>query len=57
MVLWIIVGFAARTKICDPAFTNDTSRIDEISTKGFGKLIYPNITDVSLLSLYAHRLL
>ena len=40
-----------RTKVCDPAYTNDTSRIDEISTKTFGKLIYPNITDVRTLHL------
>ncbi|KAH8119485.1 gamma-glutamyltranspeptidase-domain-containing protein [Phellopilus nigrolimitatus] len=38
-------GFAARTKICDPSFTNDTFRIDEISTKSFGKLVSVNITD------------
>ncbi|THH06520.1 hypothetical protein EW145_g4025 [Phellinidium pouzarii] len=38
-------GFAARTKICDPAFTDDTARIDEISTKTFGKLISANVTD------------
>ncbi|KAF7361903.1 hypothetical protein MVEN_00534900 [Mycena venus] len=38
-------GFAARTKICDPAFNNDTKRIDEISTKTFGDLVAANITD------------
>ncbi|KAJ7462294.1 gamma-glutamyltranspeptidase-domain-containing protein [Mycena galericulata] len=38
-------GFAARTKICDPDFTNNTKRIDEISTKAFAALIAPNITD------------
>ncbi|KAK7057202.1 gamma-glutamyltranspeptidase [Favolaschia claudopus] len=38
-------GFAARTKICDPAFNNDTSRIDEISTKTFADKVAPNITD------------
>ncbi|KAG6912764.1 hypothetical protein DXG01_012303, partial [Tephrocybe rancida] len=39
-------GFAARTKICDPAFNNDTARIDEISTKKFADSIFPNITDL-----------
>ncbi|KAJ6499312.1 gamma-glutamyltranspeptidase [Mycena sanguinolenta] len=38
-------GFAARTKICDPAFNNDTNRIDEISTKSFAALVAANITD------------
>ncbi|KAJ6593887.1 gamma-glutamyltranspeptidase [Mycena capillaripes] len=38
-------GFAARTKICDPAFNNDTKRIDEISTKPFADLVAVNITD------------
>ncbi|KAJ7497284.1 gamma-glutamyltranspeptidase [Mycena latifolia] len=38
-------GFAARTKICDPAFNNDTKRIDEISTKEFADLVAVNITD------------
>ncbi|KAF7376135.1 hypothetical protein MSAN_00028400 [Mycena sanguinolenta] len=38
-------GFAARTKICDPAFNNDTNRIDEISTKSFADLVAANITD------------
>ncbi|KAF6761173.1 nucleophile aminohydrolase [Ephemerocybe angulata] len=38
-------GFAARTKICDPAFTNSSKRIDEISTKDFAGIIFPNITD------------
>ncbi|KAJ7647347.1 gamma-glutamyltranspeptidase [Roridomyces roridus] len=38
-------GFAARTKISDPAFNNDAGRIDEISTKAFADLIARNITD------------
>ncbi|KAJ7178528.1 gamma-glutamyltranspeptidase [Mycena crocata] len=38
-------GFAARTKICDPAFNNNTKRIDEISTKAFADLVAANITD------------
>ncbi|KAJ6586911.1 gamma-glutamyltranspeptidase [Mycena vulgaris] len=38
-------GFAARTKICDPAFNNNTQRIDEISTKEFADLVAANITD------------
>ncbi|KAJ7072338.1 gamma-glutamyltranspeptidase [Mycena amicta] len=38
-------GFAARTKIGDPAFDNDPSRMDEISTKEFAKLVAANITD------------
>ncbi|KAF8210260.1 gamma-glutamyltranspeptidase [Mycena galopus ATCC 62051] len=40
-------GFAARTKICDPAFNNDTKRIDKISTKSFADLVAANITDDS----------
>ncbi|KAJ7703213.1 gamma-glutamyltranspeptidase [Mycena rosella] len=38
-------GFAARTKICDPAFNNNTERIDEIPTKKFADLVAVNITD------------
>ncbi|KAJ7346605.1 nucleophile aminohydrolase [Mycena albidolilacea] len=38
-------GFAARTKICDPAFNNDTKRIDEIPTKSFADAVAVNITD------------
>ncbi|KAJ7096335.1 gamma-glutamyltranspeptidase [Mycena epipterygia] len=38
-------GFAARTKICDPEFNNNTARIDEISTKEFADLVAMNITD------------
>ncbi|EMD37801.1 hypothetical protein CERSUDRAFT_50406 [Gelatoporia subvermispora B] len=38
-------GFAARTRVCDPAFNNDTQRIAEISTKKFGDVIIHNITD------------
>ncbi|TDL26123.1 hypothetical protein BD410DRAFT_784163 [Rickenella mellea] len=38
-------GFAARTKVSDPSFSNDTSRMEEISTKAFGDLIAANITD------------
>lgn len=38
-------GFASRTKISDPGFTNDTARIDIIATKQFANLIALNITD------------
>ncbi|KAF8200846.1 gamma-glutamyltranspeptidase [Pholiota molesta] len=38
-------GFAARTKICDPAFTNNTCRINEIPTKTFAQQILKNLTD------------
>ncbi|KAJ7725834.1 gamma-glutamyltranspeptidase [Mycena maculata] len=38
-------GFAARTKICDPAFTNNTGRITEIPSKAFADRIATNITD------------
>ncbi|TFY78553.1 hypothetical protein EWM64_g5458 [Hericium alpestre] len=38
-------GFAARTKICDPAFNDDPKRIDEISEKSFGSTIFKNMTD------------
>lgn len=29
----LLVGFAARTKVGDPAFLNDTTEIDNIPTK------------------------
>ncbi|KAF9531606.1 gamma-glutamyltranspeptidase [Crepidotus variabilis] len=38
-------GFAARTKICDPAYSNSTRSINEIPTKAFAKLLIANITD------------
>ncbi|KAF9461274.1 gamma-glutamyltranspeptidase [Collybia nuda] len=38
-------GFAARTKICDPLFNNNTARIAMISTKEFADLIRKNITN------------
>ncbi|KZT10634.1 gamma-glutamyltranspeptidase [Laetiporus sulphureus 93-53] len=38
-------GFAARTKVCDPAFANKSAPIDEISTKEYSDIIFPNITD------------
>lgn len=40
-------GFAARTRVCDPAFTNDSdaTRIEEIPTKEYSDAIFPNITD------------
>ncbi|KAI0682415.1 gamma-glutamyltranspeptidase [Cytidiella melzeri] len=39
-------GFAARTKICDPAFVGqDSARILEIPTKEYAQFIFPNITD------------
>lgn len=34
-----------RTRICDPAFLNDTRQIDEIPTKEYAALISPNMTD------------
>lgn len=40
-----------RTKISDPSFTNDTNRMNEISTKLFGKVVSRNITDVRRLLL------
>jgi len=40
-------GFAARTRICDPMFTNDTERIDKIPTKEYADIIFANITDNS----------
>ena len=43
-----------RTKICDPKFLNDTSQIEEISTKHFGNLIRGNITDVCVLHFFNH---
>ncbi|GLB37095.1 putative gamma-glutamyltranspeptidase [Lyophyllum shimeji] len=38
-------GFAARTKICDPDFNNNTARMDIIPTKEYANLIAKNITD------------
>ncbi|KAJ3521066.1 hypothetical protein NMY22_g12468 [Coprinellus aureogranulatus] len=38
-------GFAARTRICDPEFTNSSRRIDEISTHKYADHIFANITD------------
>lgn len=38
-------GFAARTRICDPDFQNNTDVINSISTKAFANIIFPNITD------------
>ncbi|KAI0949707.1 hypothetical protein AcW1_009235 [Taiwanofungus camphoratus] len=38
-------GFAARTKVCDPNFAGDISRIEEIPTKEFSDYIFPKITD------------
>ncbi|KIK67468.1 hypothetical protein GYMLUDRAFT_155847 [Collybiopsis luxurians FD-317 M1] len=38
-------GFAARTRISDPAFRNNTEIIDEIHTKAFADLIRKNFTD------------
>lgn len=38
-------GFAARTKVCDPTFANDSTSIEEIPTKAYSDLVFPNITD------------
>ncbi|KAH9998449.1 gamma-glutamyltranspeptidase [Russula compacta] len=38
-------GFAARTRICDPSFSDDPRRIDEIPLKSFSTLISQNMTD------------
>jgi len=38
-------GFAARTKICDPDFNNNTARMNIIPTKEYADLIAKNITD------------
>jgi len=38
-------GFAARTRICDPAFNDDPDRIDNIPLKSYGASISKNITD------------
>ena len=35
-----------RTRLCDPAFANDTASIDEIATKHYGHIISVNVTDV-----------
>ncbi|KAI0341981.1 gamma-glutamyltranspeptidase [Trametopsis cervina] len=39
-------GFAARTRISDPSYRkHDSAKIDEIPTKEYAKVIFPNITD------------
>jgi len=38
-------GFAARTRISDPVFRNDTATIHEIRTKAFADAIRKNLTD------------
>jgi len=38
-------GFAARTRICDPAFNDDPDRIGEIPLKSYGASISKNMTD------------
>lgn len=38
-------GFAARTRIADPAFVNDTYLIDQVPTKAYASEIFGNITD------------
>ncbi|KAH9978655.1 gamma-glutamyltranspeptidase [Lactifluus volemus] len=38
-------GFAARTRICDPAFNDEPQRINEIPLKSFSTLISKNLTD------------
>ncbi|PFH47245.1 hypothetical protein AMATHDRAFT_6968 [Amanita thiersii Skay4041] len=40
-------GFAARTKICDPASDDDSDRIAQISTKQYAAQIVGNITDTA----------
>ncbi|KAH9935606.1 gamma-glutamyltranspeptidase [Fomitopsis serialis] len=40
-------GFAARTRVCDLAFSNDTRLIEEIPTKAYSNTVFPNITDDS----------
>ncbi|KAG2015512.1 lincomycin-condensing protein lmbA [Coprinopsis cinerea AmutBmut pab1-1] len=38
-------GFAARTRICDPSYTNSSERIDQIPTKAYAHEIRKNLTD------------
>ncbi|KAL0581322.1 hypothetical protein V5O48_000698 [Marasmius crinis-equi] len=38
-------GFAARTRISDPRYRNDTSLMDEISTQEFSDAVFLNLTD------------
>ncbi|KAG8833315.1 hypothetical protein FRC17_010960 [Serendipita sp. 399] len=38
-------GFSARTRLCDPAFVNDTTEMSQIPTKEYAQRIFPNITD------------
>ncbi|KAJ2932401.1 hypothetical protein H1R20_g4689, partial [Candolleomyces eurysporus] len=38
-------GFAARTKICDPAFLNSTAQITQLPTKEYAEAVFANLTD------------
>ncbi|KAI0374193.1 gamma-glutamyltranspeptidase [Pilatotrama ljubarskyi] len=38
-------GFAARTRVGDPAYHDETERIDEIPTKEYADAVFANITD------------
>ena len=46
-----LVGFAARTRVSDPAFNDDPDRIDILLTKAYGDKIFENMTDVCDFSL------
>lgn len=48
------VGFAARTRVADPAFLKkaQAENILEIPTKAYADLIFPNITDVSGIRIH-----
>lgn len=45
MVEALKFGFSARTRICDPRFSNSSERIDRIPTKEFAQEIVKNLTD------------
>jgi len=54
MVEIIKFGFAARTRLADPAFVEakDVKRIEEIPKKEYARGIFPRITDVSFSHYY-----
>jgi gamma-glutamyltranspeptidase/glutathione hydrolase/leukotriene-C4 hydrolase len=40
-----IDGFAARTRVCDPAFSDDLDRIARIPSEEYADAIIKNVTD------------
>ncbi|KDQ10063.1 hypothetical protein BOTBODRAFT_58281 [Botryobasidium botryosum FD-172 SS1] len=55
MIEGIKFGFAARTRLGDPKFHNETHIIDEIATKRFAERVAPKITDDATHPLEYYR--